>query len=191
MRTWSLISLGGCAKIQNPTNRVQKGWICMVNMLSKGTRQAFTRNSLTNYENICYFHTSHGNSGVLSVTAKFLCHLDTLHFNIITLDQDQSPFWRFCEFLMCTIAMIQLSDPVIFSGIAASRKYSTIPVWGKSCFDLCGCVQVLWHRMMPNSSYCTSKDIPQKQNLWYVFFNEIFCPECDVEVAWWHEASLH
>ena len=37
------------------------------------------------------------------------------------------------------MAMIKLSDPVILSGIAESGKYSIIPIWGKGCFDLCGC----------------------------------------------------
>ena len=70
--------------------------------------------------------------------------LDTLHFNISVLDQHQSLFWRFCERLTCTMTMIQLSDPVIFSEIAKSGKYSMIPVWGKSCFDLCGCCAAIF-----------------------------------------------
>ena len=36
-------------------------------------------------------------------------------------------------------AMIQLSDPVNFSGITLCWKKSMILVWVKSCFDLCGC----------------------------------------------------
>ena len=95
---------------------------------------------------------------MFSVTAKFLWFLDTLHFNISAsaLDQHQSLFGMFCECLTCTMPMIKLFDSVILSGIAASGKYSTISVWGKSCFDLCGCcaaaLPALWLRMMPNPS---------------------------------------
>ena len=112
-------------------------------------------------------------------------------FDISALDQHWSNFWRFCECLTCTMEMIQPSDPVVFSGIEASGKYSTIPVRGKSCFDLSGCCAAFWLRMMPNPSYCPSQDIPQTQELWNIFLNEIFCLECEVEVSWWREANLH
>ena len=39
-------------------------------------------------------------------------------------------------------------------------------------------LQALWHTMMPNPSYCTSQNVLQKQDLWNIFFNEFFCPEC-------------
>ena len=54
--------------------------------------------------------------GNVKLTAKFLWYLDILHFNVSALDQHQSLFWRFCQCLICTIAVIELSDPVIFSG---------------------------------------------------------------------------
>ena len=55
----------------------------------------------------------------------------SFYFNISALDPHQSLFWRFCKSLTCTISMIQLYDPVIFSGITVSENSSTIPVWGK------------------------------------------------------------
>ena len=121
----------------------------------------------------------------------------SFYFNISALDPHQSIFWRFCKSLTCTISMIQLYDPVIFSGITVSENSSTIPVWGKRCFDLCGCCAAsfmaqndaqsfLWDQ----SRYSTELQ-RQKQDLLNILFNEIFCPEFDVEDDWWHEASLH
>ena len=130
--------------------------------------------------------------GMLSVTAKFLWLLDTLHFNISALDQHQSLFWRFCECLICTKAMIQLSDPVISPGVAESGKYSTIPLWGKSCFDLCGCCTASIMAENDAKSFLLYQSrYSTEAGLWYLFFNEFFCVECEVEVAWWREASMH
>ena len=56
-------------------NRIQKCWISMVKILTMGTRQAFTRDSFTNYESICWLHTFHENLGMLSVVAKFFVAL--------------------------------------------------------------------------------------------------------------------
>ena len=47
-----------------------------------------------------------------------------------------------------------------------------------------------WMRRMPNPTYCTSQDNPQKQDLWNFMLNEIFYLECQVEVALTCEVSL-
>ena len=46
-----------------------------------------------------------------------------------------------------------------------------------------------WVRRMPNPTYCTSQDNPQRPNLWNFFFNEIFYLECEVEVTWSRDSS--
>ena len=91
-------------------------------------------------------------------------------------------------------AMIQLSDPVILSGIEVSWKYSTVHVWGKSYIDFCGCgcaassshgaalLLSLRLGMMPGAKsfrvlLLQSSRIPQKQDLCHYCRNEIFCPE--------------
>ena len=76
---------------------------------------------------------------MFSVTAKILWFLDTLHFNISALDQHPilKAQWKPNLEWSCTMAIMQLSDPVILSGIVESEKYSTIPVWAKVGFDLC------------------------------------------------------
>ena len=128
---------------------------------------------------------------MISVTAKFLWLLDTFHFNISALDQHQSLFWRFCERLTCTMAMIQHSDHVILSGIELSGKYSTVPVWAKRFFiSVAASLPALWLKMILNPFYCISQGRSWIYQ-WNLFFNENFCPQCNVEVAWWHEASLH
>ena len=42
-----------------------------------------------------------------------------------------------------------------------------------------------WLRRMPNPTYCTSQDNPQKQDVWNFISNEFFYLECEVEVTWW------
>ena len=88
-------------------------WICLVlaqGKLSQGIHQQIMRTYVSCTPPMkmwkCYLWLQ-----------RFLWPLDTLHFNISTLDQHQGIFWRFCECLTCTMAFIQLSDPVIFSGI--------------------------------------------------------------------------
>ena len=40
-----------------------------------------------------------------------------------------------------------------------------------------------WLMRIPNPTYCTSQDNPQKQDLRNFIFNEIFYLECEVEVT--------
>ena len=56
-------------------------------MFNMDTRQAFTGESFTNYENILYLCSFFENLGMLSVIARFLWLPNSLYFNISALDQ--------------------------------------------------------------------------------------------------------
>ena len=77
--------------------------------------------------------------------------------------------------------MIQLSDPVIFSGIAVSENLQLFLFDAKVVLIFVAAVlPALWLGMMPNPSYGTSQDTDA--GFVYIFFNEIFCPEHDIEI---------
>ena len=62
--------------------------------------------------------------------------------------------------------MIQLFDPVDFSGIAVSGIFQPFLFETKIVLiSVAAALPALWLRKMPNPSYCTSQDISQKQDL--------------------------
>ena len=62
---------------------------------------------------------------------------------------------------MCTMAMIQLSDPAIFSGIAVTAVTGNVQQFlfqTKTVLtSVAAALPALWLRMIPNLSYCTSQ----------------------------------
>ena len=65
---------------------------------------------------------------------------------------------------MCTIAIIQVSDPEIFSGISVSGKLFLFEA-KVVLIAVAAALPALWLRMMPNPSYCTSQDMPKMHYL--------------------------
>ena len=115
-------------------------------------------------------------SGNVICDCNFLWLLDSLYFNISALDQHQSLFRRFCELLTCTMALIQLSDPVILSGLQRLGNIERFLFEANVILiSVAAVLPALWLRMMPDPGpfNCSSQDMPQMNDLWDKFFDEI------------------
>ena len=131
----------------------------------------------------------HGEYALYWHTASFHTgFVDKLWNHIIVAHQHQSLSWRFCERVTCTMA-IWSCDFVLDCSVREIFNYSCLrhklfwSLWLMHC-QLYGSK---WCQILP-IVICTSQDTKQKQDLRNLFFNEIFCLECEFDVTW---CSLH
>lgn len=177
--------------ISKATDRFQKCRILLMQVHSMVIKQAFTKRKL---KNIQYVHTSHKIFWMLSVPPKFWWHR-----RYCALNHQQSGFISRCSECLpyiisspMDIMMIKLLGICQYiQSLGNNRIFLSESnfVW----ISVADSQSNLWLIMMLDSEslYCTCQDVPQKEDLWNIFFNESFYLEWKVEVGWSWNVSLH
>ena len=136
---------------------------------------------------LCWSRSSNFQKGSLTIKFKFGLLSEALDMNYSAQDSQQSGFWWCCQYLTSTIPTrkpcqdmqsLEINQRFLFGLKVVLISVAVAP-------------SASWLRRMPNPTYCTSQDIPQKADLQIFFFNELFCLECQVEASWTREVSLH
>ena len=120
---------------------------------------------------------------MISLTIKLGLLSEALDFKYSALIYQQSGFWQCFQYLTCTIPILWAYF-LVFLTLWFCQGIQSLGVNQRFLFSLNVVLICTVSFMIEKdaNSICTSKDNPQKQDIWNFISNEIyemFCPGCD------------